>query len=157
VKYFIICYFHLAARDRLKEAYPIVLAQNKAFTAETPLPGPASAGRTRRRNATEKGELERKTILELLQSTSSCGTDFNLPIRQCKAALCKAGRQAWLRVNLAQTSAFRPGSRKVHILYFPKSSGFMSEIRDFSSSSSSKRLDAKTPICFVDEMTDSAT
>jgi len=42
VKYFIICYFHLAARDRLKEAYPIVLAQNKAFTAETPLPGPAS-------------------------------------------------------------------------------------------------------------------
>jgi len=55
------CYFHLAARDRLKEAYPIVLAQNKAFTAETPLPGPASvptAGGAGREGAEEKRNRE---------------------------------------------------------------------------------------------------
>ena len=112
---------------------------------------------TMKRNTTEQDDSERKTILELLQAKSSCGMGFNLPIRQCEAPPFKAGGQALLRVNLEQAPAFRPGSRKVHILYFPKSSGFMSEIRDFSSSSSSKRPDAKTPICFVDEITDSAT
>jgi hypothetical protein len=153
VKHFIFFFLTLTARGPLENTDPIsastvlkdfsILAFDKV--------------EKKRKNTTEKGELERKAGLELLQAKSSCGVSFNLPIRQCEAPPFKAGGQALLRVNLEQAPAFRPGSRKVHILYFPKSSGFMSEIMDFSSSSSSKRLDAKTPICFVDEITDSAT
>ena len=61
-----------------------------------------------KRNTTEQGDSERKTILEFLQVKSSCGMGFNLPIRQCEAPPFKAGGQALLRVNL---SAPRPLGR----------------------------------------------
>ena len=100
------------------------MEESKVFTAETLLPPPPTVGTVpgrqggRRGRSNREGGLEEENDSELLQARSSCGMGFNSPIRQCKAPLSKAGRQAWLRVNpclpAGRSSRPRPLVRQAH-------------------------------------------